>query len=224
MDGNVRWTFGRRWQKYLGVFFTNLQPSLDYRIVDVEAQKICLRDFSSSLHSSMSYSQKAGSRVYYEPKNNQGQHGARTGWHNILPHLHPQPQILTGCKNPSVNAKSYKFSSSFCRKELGIYAAIYATAAVIVHICLFFTHIPLQKKKSYSGIGKSVSAPTLVISIWWGYLILRVTLFINTWWHYHALSANTLFLGTLRPGVIATVIVLWSQWIRETNHRNLKDH
>lgn len=186
---------------------------------------------SPTLHSSTSYSQKTWSRAYglellayRELKHNQGKHGARTGWHNILSDLHPQPQALTCCKNPSVNAKSCKFSSSFRRKELGIYAAIYAAAAIIARICLSFTHIPLWKKKSYSKIGKSVSAPTLVISIWWGCLILNVTLFINTWWHYRALSGNTLFPGALRPGVIATVIVLWSQRIRETSHRNLKDH
>lgn len=103
--------------------------------------------------------------AYCEPKNNQGQQATRTGQHNILPNLHPQPQILTGCKNPSVNAISYKFSFIFFRKELGIYAAIYAAAAVIMHICLVFAHIPLWKEKSYSRIGKSVSAPTLVISI-----------------------------------------------------------
>lgn len=148
--------------------------------------------------------------VSYKPKNNQGQHGVRTLWHNILPHFHLRLQIFTDYKNPSVNAKSYKFSSTFCRKELSTYAAIYAAAAVIMRICLVFTHIPLWKKESYFRIGKFVSSPALVISIWWGYLILRVTLLINTWWHYHALSANTLFLGTLRPGVIATVIVLWS--------------
>lgn len=118
--------------------------------------------------------------AYCELKHNQGRRGARIGWHNILSHLHPQPQALTCCKNPSINAKSCKFSSSCCRKELGIYAAIYAAAAIIVRICLSFTHIPLWKKKSYSKIGKSVSAPTLVISIRWGCLVLNVTLFINT--------------------------------------------
>lgn len=51
-------------KKYLGFFFANLQPSLDCRIVEMKAQKIRLRDFSSSLCSSMSYSRKIWYRVF----------------------------------------------------------------------------------------------------------------------------------------------------------------
>lgn len=42
--------------KKLGSFFSsNFQAWLDRRIVEMEAQEINLVDFSSSLHSSMSY-------------------------------------------------------------------------------------------------------------------------------------------------------------------------
>jgi len=51
-------------KKYSGFFSFNLQPSLDCRIVGMEAQEIHLRDFSSSLHSFMTYSQKTWSRVF----------------------------------------------------------------------------------------------------------------------------------------------------------------
>lgn len=88
-------------------FSSNFQASLDCRIVEMEAQEINLLNFFSSLHSSMSYWEKIWSSVFglfgLQTKNNQDQPGPSTSWHNTLPHLHPQPQILTGCKNPSVN-------------------------------------------------------------------------------------------------------------------------
>lgn len=51
-------------KKYLFAFSSNLQPSLDCRRVEMEAQEMHSYDFSSSLHSSVSYPQKALSGVF----------------------------------------------------------------------------------------------------------------------------------------------------------------
>lgn len=131
------------------VFFSsNFQASLDCRIGEMGAQEIHLLDFSSSLHSSMSYWEKTWPRVFglLQTKNKQGQPGPRKSWHNTLPHLHLQPQILAGCKNPWVN--HINLAPVFAGRNW-VFMQLFMQLQLLSCTFVCFSHTPLWKKKFF---------------------------------------------------------------------------